>query len=423
MAASGARRPRRPTRGGVIAALDVGTSKVCCLIARVEDAGTARVTGFGLHSSSGLRAGAIVDMEAALAAIGNAVHDAEQSGDGVPIRDVVVNVSGGHPTSQTVDVEVSISGHEVADADLRRALAQSRNLRLAGDAELIHSIPVGFSIDGNRGIRDPRGMMGDKLGVQMHLVTAASGPVRNLATCLAHCHLNVESYVVSPYASGLASLVDDERDLGVTVIDMGGGTTSIAVFFDGNVVFTDSLPVGGGHVTNDIARGLTTPVAHAERMKILYGNAMTSVTDERETIQVPQVGEDEETDVNTVPKSLLVGIIQPRLEEIFELVRSRLEAGGFAKLAGRRVVLTGGASQLPGTRELAQLVLDKQVRMGKPVRLAGLPDVASGPAFSTAAGLLAYAIQHQAEMPPPPGDRPPPDGLLGRLGQWLRDNL
>ncbi|MBI1205700.1 MAG: cell division protein FtsA [Azospirillum sp.] len=422
MALNGARKPKRSLRGGLIAALDVGTTKVCCFIARVDDAGVIRVIGIGHHLSQGVRAGTIVDMEAAEAAIGAAVHTAEQMA-GETIRDVIVNISGGQPSSQTVSVEVGIFDHEVGDVDLRRALTQTRGLYRFGDAELTHAVPVGYSLDGIRGIKDPRGMFGERLGVQMHLVTVGGGPLRNLTSCIARCHLDIEGMVVSAYASGLACLVEDEMELGVTLIDMGGGTTSIAVFAEGNLVFVDSVPVGGAHVTNDIARGLTTPVVQAERMKILYGNAMSNTADEREIIDVPQVGEEDRAQANHVPKSLLVGIIQPRLEEIFELVRSRLEECGFAKAAGRRVVLTGGASQLPGTRELAQLILDKQVRLGRPTRIAGLAEATGGPAFSTAAGLLTHAVRQPLEIPVAGPSAPMPGNLWGRVGLWLRENL
>jgi len=204
---------------------------------------------------------------------------------------------------------------------------------------------------------------------------------------------------------------------------MGAGTTTLAVFFEGKMVFTDTIPVGGSHVTNDLARGLTTPLTHAERMKTLHGSAMPSIADEREVIEVPQIGEEEEGHVNHVPKSLLTGIIQPRVEEIFELVRGRLEAGGFDKISGRRVVLCGGASQLEGVRELAQLVMDKQVRLGRPAGLAGLNEADSGPAFATAAGLLislSGQLMDLAEIGPM-DDRN--NGLWSRLGGWVREHL
>jgi cell division protein FtsA len=416
------RKPRRAARGGVVAALDVGTTKVCCLIARVDEHGIPQVLGLGHQMSAGVKAGTIVDMDLAEEAIGAAVQAAEQA-SGETIRAVVASLSGGRPTSQTIGAEVPLGGREVGDADMRRALHQSRHVVLAGDAALVHAIPVGFSLDGSRGIRDPRGMAGDRLGVQLHLITAGGAAKRNLETCIARCHLDVESFVVSPYASGLAALVEDEMDLGVTVVDMGGGVTSLAVFADGAMVFADTVPVGGAHVTNDIARGLTTSVAHAERMKTLYGHAVASPADERETILVPHVGEEDDDHASQVPKSILVGIIQPRLEEVFELVRHRLEQSGLAKAAGRRVVLTGGASQLPGTRELAQLVLDKQVRLGRPLRVRGLADAAGGPSFATAAGLLHYAVSQPMDMPVFAGPAEAHGGLLGRVGQWLRENL
>lgn len=420
---TGRSRPRRAARGGVIAALDVGSSKVVCFIAKVDDPGAIRVIGIGHQVSRGVRAGAIVDMEAAENAIGTAVHAAETMA-GEQIRDVLVGLSGGQPESQTLTVETGIGGSEITDTDLRRALAHARNLNVAHDAELIHSIPVGYTVDGASGIRDPRGMVGEKLGVRLHVVTAAAGPVRNLASCVGRCHLGVEGFVMTPFAAGLSCLVEDEMDLGVTLIDMGGGTTSLAVFFDGKMVWTDSVPVGGAHVTNDIARGLTTTLAHAERLKTLYGSAMSAPSDEREVIDVPLVGEDERGQAHHVPKSQLVGIIQPRLEEVFELVRGRLDASGYARLAGRRVVLTGGASQLPGVRELAQQVLDKQVRLGRPLRIGGLADAVGGPAFSAAAGLLAYAVQNHAESPAlTPLSDPPSGGWWGRVGGWLKDNL
>lgn len=417
------KKPRIAPRNGLLAAIDIGTSKICCFIARIGDDGRPSVIGIGHHISRGLRGGAVIDMEQAEMAILTTVHAAEQMA-GETIQEVVLNLSGGYPASQTIGVEVPISGREVGDHDLQRVLMQGSQINGSHERRLIHSIPVGYSIDGSKGIRDPRGMYGDRLGVDMHVVTAAAGAVKNLTTCVGRCHLNIRALVVSPYASGLASLVDDEMDLGVTVIDMGAGTTTLAVFFDGHAVYTDSVPIGGGHVTNDIARGLSTPLVQAERMKTLYGNCIGSPSDEREIIHVPQVGEEDSGLTNQVPKSILVGVIQPRLEETFELVRSRLEASGFDRVAGRRVVLTGGASQLSGVRELAALVLDKQIRMGRPIRIHGLADATGGPAFATAAGLLSYALQSEAEQPKPGrSSNMPPAGMLGRIGLWLRDNF
>jgi len=422
---TGARRIRHRPRGSIVAAVDVGTTKIVCLIARVEEADELRIIGIGHQSSLGLKSGTIVDMASATTAIGSAVNAAEQM-CGETIHDVLVNLSAGHIESHGVTIEVTIAGHQVGDLDLRHALSHARGVERTGETELLHAIPTGYAIDGNRGIEDPRGMFGQSLGVNLHAVTANIGAIKNLATCIADTHLAVDGYCVSSYASGLSVLVDDEMDLGATIIDMGGGTTELAVFLDGVLVHADCIPVGGGHVTSDLARGLTTPLAHAERIKTLHGSCISSSSDGRDLIDVPQVGEygqDEPVQANHLPRSLLVGIIQPRLEETFELVRQHLEASGFYQLAGRRVVLTGGASQLGGVRELAQLVLDKQVRIGKPRRLLGQPEAVSGPAFATAVGLLAFA-QHPVEdmsgLTALPQAMP---GLFGRVSSWLRENL
>jgi cell division protein FtsA len=420
------------TRDNRIAVLDVGSSKICCFVADIETGEDPKVIGIGHQASRGVKSGAVVDMEATQNAILSAVHAAEQMA-GEAIDRVLVNLSGGFPVSFSMAVEVSIAGHEVGDADLRQAITsgfQSDSVtgETARGRQLIHSIPISYTIDGSSGIRDPRGMYGDLLGVNMHLVTAGNGPVRNLSTCVQRCHLDVAGFVVSPYASGLATLAPDEMNLGATLVDMGGGTTTIAVFLGGNVIFTDVLPIGGEHVTNDIARGLSTPIADAERMKTLFGHAMAVAADDREYIDVPQVGEENDSTAQQVSRSLLVGIIQPRSEEIFELVRSRLEASGFDKVAGRRVVLTGGASQLPGLRDLAALILDKQVRVGRPRRLRGLAESTAGPAYATCAGLISYAIMDDNEFEGPLLEeariKPTgPNGLVGRLGDWFRENF
>ncbi|MET4700779.1 cell division protein FtsA [Constrictibacter sp. MBR-5] len=410
-------------RSGLIAALDIGTTKCCCFVARPQADRSPRVVGIGHQESRGLRNGVIVDMEAAEATIINTIHAAEQMA-GETVRQVVVNISGGKPASHSIASEVALSSHEVEDVDVRRALAQGRAQFAPNGREMVHFIPLGYTIDGNRGIRDPRGMFGEKLGVDMHVITAEAGPIRNIATCVGRAHLDVEAFVVSPYAAGLAALVEDEMDLGVTLIDMGGGTTGVSVFYDGSVVYTDTIPVGGAHVTNDIARGLSTPVNHAERLKTLYGSCMASATDEREIIDVPPIGEDPLTNPHHVPKSLLIGIIQPRIEEIFELVRSRLDASGFDRVAGRRVVLTGGASQLQGAREMAALALDKQVRIGRPTGVMGLAEATSGPAFATCAGLLIYAGREQgghAYQSLETFDQSA--GFLSRVGTWLREHM
>lgn len=424
MGFQGARKPKRPARGGLIAALDVGTSKVCCAVARVEDEGRLRVIGLGHQLSQGVRAGAVVDMEAAETCIGAAVHGAEQMA-GETIRSVFVSMSGGYPHSQLMNAEVAIHGAEITDADIRRARAQVSGLAAPADSAVLHAIPVSYTVDGIRGVVEPKGMFGDRLGVQVHVVSAHAGAVRNLQNCVNRCHLDIEGVVAGAYASGLSALVDDEKKLGVTCIDMGGGATSIAVFIEDQMVWADSIPVGGGHVTADLAHGLGAGLAHAERLKTLYGNTIPGVGDDREILEVPQIGEDERpATAATFPKSMLVRIIRPRMEEIFEMVRARLAQSGYGRLAGRRMVLTGGASQLTGAAELAQKMLDKQVRLGRPARIAGLTDAQGGPAFSSIAGVLQHALFSPVEPPVVAVESGAVSGgLWSRVGLWLKENL
>ncbi len=420
MGHEGMRRPRIRSRGSLVAALDLGTTKVVCLIARIMEDGRPRVIGIGHQASAGMRGGSIIELDAAERAIGMAVQAAEQMA-GETVDGIVVNLSGGRPVSRNLSIEVPLGGRAVADADLRRA-ARAFAAGLPADEEAVHAIPTGYRLDAARGIRDPRGMVGDRLGVDVHVVSAGAGAIRNLATCVNRAHLEVEAMIVSPYAAGLACLVEDEMELGCALIDIGGGTTSIAVFIEGRLVLSEILPVGGGHVTNDIARGLTTPVAHAERLKTLYGSALPSAADDREIVEVPQVGEDENGPTARIPKSLLTGIVQPRMEEIFEMVRGRLEESGLDKAFGRRVVLTGGASQLQGARELAQLVLDKQVRMGRPMGIDGLAEASAGPGFSTTAGLLLAAVDPRPDLVVSGGglEEIGGGGFWSRVGGWLR---
>ncbi len=409
-------------RNGPIAALDIGTTKVCCFVA-VEEAGGLRIKGIGHQVARGMRAGAITNMERAEESIRSAVDAAERMA-GETIREVYLSVTAGQPASQTVDVEMSIAGQEIGEKDLIRTLKEAQSSYNPENRTVIHALPVGYKVDGNRGIRDPRGMYGDSFGVSMHMVSVQNNHVRNLTNCVERCHLSVAKLVSAPYASGLASLVEDEMDLGVTVIDMGGGATTFAVFYDGEMVYNEVIPVGGGHVSNDIARGLSTSLANAERMKTLYGSALASPSDEKEIIDVPLIGETEHEVANHVPRSMLVGIIKPRIEEILEIVRDRLAMSGFAKVAGRRAVLVGGASQLAGVQDLAGRILGKQMRMGKPIRVKSLAEAVEGPAFATAAGLLSFAVRKNFnDQLSGGGEGKNPQNRLLRIGSWFKENF
>ena len=416
--------------GGMTAALDIGTTKVCCLIASTTgDRGStgninSRVVGMGHQISSGMRKGTIVDLVNTEASIRTVVEAAEQMA-GENINRVIVNLSGGRQSSRLVAYEVSIAGHEIGDADIRRIL-DSVNMagQIAEDREFIHTVPIGYTVDGSRGVVDPRGLFGERLGVNIHTISALRGPLRNVEAAVSRCHLATEDIVASPYASALGCLSEDEKKMGVTCIDMGGGTTSAAVFFDGELVHVQVLTLGGDNVTNDISRGLVTTFRHAERMKTLYGNALPSVSDDQQIIQMPPIGNDPLEPENAVPRSMLVSIVRPRIEEIFEQLRDKLKSSGLDKVAGRGVVLTGGASQLGGVAELASRILDKQVRLGWPLPMDGMPESAAGPVFATCRGLLHYGLGHrteEAEFGNQTGIQA--TGRIGRIRHWLRENF
>jgi len=412
-------------RSGLIAALDIGTTKICCLIGRLTASNTLRIIGVGHQSSNGLKGGTLVDLEAAEERICATVDAAERMA-GERIRHVIVNVSAGQPRSKLISHEITIPGQAIGDAEIRRLLDTAGYAHaVAADHEILHAIPVGYSVDGARGVRDPRGMFGQRLGVNLHIVTAAGGAMRNLANCIARCHLEIAGKVLSPYAAAIGTLVEEEKNLGVTLIDMGGGTTSVAVYFDSQLVHTEVLPVGGNHVTRDIARGLSTPIPQAERIKTLYGSCQPSQSDSRQMIEVPPITDDGMVELGSVPRELLVRIIFPRMEEIFEMVRARLEDAGFDKVAGRRAVLTGGACQLPGAVDLASGILEKRVRIGRPRRIDGLPEVAAGTGFAVCVGLLDHAMTQTKENLAQAAVKlePTPAGSWGRLGQWLRENF
>ena len=413
--------PRRPLRAGPFGVLDIGSTKVTCLIGRVEGDGQIRVLGFGMRQSRGVGTGGITDLEAAEQAVRGAVGDAETKAD-LRLRAVTVNLTCGLPMSRLFNLQWPVGSRAVTALDVRRIVQEGRARAVLDGRDTIHVLPLSFTVDDTPGVADPRGLHCDTLSVRLHVIDAGSGALRNLDTTVARCELDLAELVSAPMASGLSTLVEDERQLGATVIDMGGGTTGIAVFSEGQVLHTAQLPVGGIHVTTDLAQGLSTPMADAERLKTVYGTAQGSPDDEREILSVPSVGE-EHHQFARVPRSQLVNIISPRLEETFELVRSKLDSAGLAREGGTRVVLTGGASQLMGAREMASRVLDRQVRLGRPLPLRGLSDNACGPAYATAAGLLIWAggmtrRLHDIDMS---DDRPA--GLLARIVGFIRERL
>jgi len=381
---------------GIVAVLDIGDTKVVCFIAVIDHTGALRITGIGHQVARGMRGGLITDIGEVESSIVAAVHAAEQMA-GETIENVMVSLSGSGVTSRNISVELEVAGSSVTERDMVDLIQEGSASVTTDKLVMVHGIPVSYFLDDSRGIKDPRGLFGKRLGAELHLVLAPSALLKNLSHCIARCHLNVTKYIVSSYASGLACLEPDEMELGVTVIDLGGGVTSISVFVGGKLLYVDSVPMGGIHVTSDIAKGLSTTLQHAERIKTLQGSAIAANGDGQIMIEVPQLGEDETHESHLVPRAMLGNIIRPRMEEILEAVRSRLDAGVMEKIAGRRVVLTGGAAQLLGVRELAGQVLGKQVRIGRPREVAGLAEAVAGPAFSTAIGMLQFVDRKMIE--------------------------
>jgi len=411
----------------VIAALDVGTSKVTCFIAERNGQGELAIVGIGQDTAEGLKAGTVTDMAAAVKSIGTAVHRAEVMAD-TRVRELFVSVSGGAPRSTYADISLDVSGRQIGNTDIQAAFDTARADGAIEGYEIVHAVSTAYDLDGSRGIRDPKGMYGDQLRMQLHMVSVAHGAFRNLLSCLSRCDLDLEAPVISAYASGLACLVEDEKDLGVTIIDMGCGGTGLASFSGGEFNWTATVPLGGAHVTNDIALGLTTPLANAEHMKRLYASAIGGPADNREMIEVPQLGEPELHSARQIPRSLLTGIVRPRLEETFELVRDFLDSSGTAGASARRIVLTGGASQLQGVGELASEILEKQVRLARPLPIQGLAEAVAGPNCATCAGLLIYAAERHDDSQTRRQAREhtspqPAESALGRIGQWLRANF
>ena len=428
-------RPIPTRRSVVVAALDVGSSKVVCLIGRLRPHGpqqvltrrshSVEVIGFGHTLARGTKAGSVVNLVQAEDAIRRAVDAAERMAS-VEIESVVLSISSGRPTSELFAAEIELVGSAVTENDIARVLSAGSRHSLRDGRAVLHSLPVGYSIDGVNGVRDPRGMLGSRFGVDMHVATTDIAAARNLMLAVERCHLDVEAMAASPYVAALAVLADDEGDLGAAVVDMGAGTTTIAAFQAGRLVHVDGFALGGHHVTMDLARGLNARIADAERIKTLYGTVLSGAPDERDMITVPPLEEHEREQAQLVSRATLVSIIKPRVEEILEMVRDRLAACPIASDRRGHVVLTGGASQLNGLPELAARLIGRPVRLGRPLGIGGAPDAAKGPAFAVAAGLLVYPQAAHLEHFEARRKRQLMTGTGGyfaRVGRWLRESF
>jgi cell division protein FtsA len=408
--------------------LDVGTSKIVCMIVAVPKHArgdsmfsSARVLGVGHKASRGVKAGVIVDLDEAEHAVRATIADAERMA-GIELEEVHLSVACGRMRSRNFTATAAIAGATVAGSDIARLLAAGREHAEQHARTLLHMNHVGFRLDGAPASGDPRGMVADQLAVDLHAVTADDAPLRNLMLVVERCYLSVAGLVASPYASAMAVTSEEDRRLGTTVIDIGGGTTTLAIFADGQFVFADAVPVGGNHISFDIARSLNTPLAEAERIKALYGTLIGAQSDEHELISYPLAGEEAGSMFQTT-KAQLADIVRPRVNSMLALVGERIERGGFAAYAGNQVVLTGGGAQLVGIAEHTSSVIGRQTRVARPQVLPALPPGFANAAFATVIGLAGAGAVVGAEAGAFVERDVAAKSYLGRVGQWLKSGF
>lgn len=428
---------RAAIQRGAIAILDVGTSKIACLILRFDGRDRAvkgegigsmagqtqfRVIGAATTRSRGIALGETATAQETERAIRTAVQAAQKMAN-LRVDHVIACLSGGQPRSYGLAGSVPVQGDFVTEMDIARVL-QSCDVPDYGDGrEILHAQPVNFALDHRSGLTDPRDQIGQRLACDMHMLTVDRTVIENLIYCLKRCDLELAGLASSAYVSGVAALVEDEQELGAACIDMGGGTTGISIFMKKHMIYADAVRLGGDHVTQDISKGLQIAATSAERIKTFHGGVVATGMDDRDMIEIGGETGDWERDRRTVSRAELIGIIRPRIEEILEEVRQRLDAAGFEHLPSQQIVLTGGGSQIPGLDTLAPKILGQQVRVGRPMRVHGLPQAATGAAFSSAVGLTLFAAHPQDEW----WDFEMPSELaaprsLKRAVKWFRDN-
>jgi len=402
----------------LIVGLDIGTSKIVTIVGEIKPEGTLEVIGVGMHESSGMKKGMVVNIDATVAAIQRSLGDAELMAD-CKIREVYTGIAGSHIKSQNANGMVKIKDKEVAQADIDRVIETARSISLPGDQQILHILEQEFSIDGQEGIKKPLGMSGMKMEVEVHIVTGAVAAAQNIMKCVHRCGLEVREMILQPLASSKAVLADDEKDLGVCLVDIGGGTTDVAIFTGGAIRHTAVIPIAGDQITNDIAMALRTPTKDAEDIKIKYGCALRQLADDG-PIEVPGVGE---RGARMLSRQTLAEVIEPRVEELYSLVQAELRRSGFEDLLSSGIVITGGSSAMQGMVELGEEIFHMPVRLGLPHYVGGLSDVVKTPRFSTGVGLLLYGLeQHQRHQAARLQSNSFSD-VLGRMKAWFQGNF
>ncbi|UCD83347.1 MAG: cell division protein FtsA [Deltaproteobacteria bacterium] len=374
----------------LIVGVDIGTTKICAIVGEIEEDGID-IVGIGTHPSRGLRKGVVVNIESTVESIKKVIEEAELMA-GCEISSVYTGIAGGHIKGFNSQGVIAIKEREVKETDVRRVVDAARAVAIPMDREVIHILPQEFIIDNQDGIKEPLGMSGVRLEAKVHIVTGAVTSAQNIIKCIHRTGLNVSDIVLQSLASAEAVLNQDEKDLGVALVDIGGGTTDIAIFIDGSIKHTSVISLGGNHITGDIAVGLRTPAAEAEKIKKKYGCAVTTMVSREETIEVPSVGGRKP---RLIPRQKLAEIIEPRVEEILSLVIEEINASGFRDLIASGAVVTGGTAILEGLPEMAEELFDLPVRRGSPTGIGGLVDVVNSPIYATGVGLVLYGSKNQ----------------------------
>ena len=401
----------------MIVGLDIGTSKIVAIVGELSPEGELSVVGIGSHSSSGLKKGVVVNIDSTVQSIQRAVEEAELMA-GCQIHSVYAGIAGSHIRSLNSHGIVAIKDREVFSQDIERVIDAAQAVAIPADQRILHILPQEYRIDDQDGVKEPLGMSGVRLEAKVHLVTCAVNAAQNIEKCIRRCGLEVDDIILEQLASSYAVLTEDEKELGVCMVDIGGGTTDIAIFTEGSIRHTGVIPIAGDQVTNDIAMALRTPTQHAEDIKIKYACALAKLAGADETIKVPSVGERPPRDLS---RQALAEVVEPRYEELFALVLAELRRSGFEDMLPAGIVLTGGTSKMEGAVELAEEIFHMPVRLGAPQNVSGLRDIVNNPIYSTGVGLLHYGLKQQGGRGHESYE--PSDSTWGRIKNWFQRNL
>lgn len=403
----------------MIVGLDIGTSKVVAIVGSLSAEGELDIVGIGSHPSRGLKKGVVVNIESTVQSIQRAVEEAELMA-GCQIHSVYAGIAGSHIRSLNSHGIVAIKDREVYASDVERVIDAAQAVAIPADQKVLHILPQEYIIDSQEGIKEPLGMSGVRLEAKVHLVTCAVNAAQNIEKCIRRCGLEVEDIILEQLASSYAVLTDDEKELGVCLVDIGGGTTDIAIFTEGSIRHTGVIPIAGDQVTNDIAMALRTPTQYAEEIKIRYACALAQLAGENETIEVPSVGD---RPSRSLSRQALAEVVEPRYDELFTLVQAELRRSGYENLLAGGIVLTGGTSKMQGVVELAEEIFHMPVRLGMPQGVNGLHDIVRNPIHSTGVGLLQYGRKQQEDSPEFAAKNKTPWGLLAKTKSWFQVNF